>query len=120
MPSTNPAITTVTRANGMTATWTGGNGNVELMVYSATDNTYTNGAVAQCTAPASAGTFTIPSYVLLALPASPNGVSAGFVFGSPYTYAPITATGLDVGIIQADNISQGFGYGAGSGTFMLK
>jgi hypothetical protein len=116
--------TTVTRSSGMTVTWTGGGGEVQIEVAAPTDYKQTNGAVAICTAPARAGTFTIPPYVLLALPAtlpfSQNGTPAGFIFGSPYTYAPITATGLNLGIIQADNISEGFGYGAGTGGLTLK
>ena len=60
---------TVTRANGMTFTWNpnGSNGHVEIQVASATDNTFNLGTTAVCTAPASAGTFTIPPYVMLAL-----------------------------------------------------
>jgi hypothetical protein len=108
---------TVTRSSGITATWTGGSGNVLIEVYSPTDNTNTNGAVAVCTAPASAGTFTIPPSVLLALPASN---SAGFIF-STATEAPFTATGLNLGIISVGRYNiAGFGYGWGSGSFALK
>jgi hypothetical protein len=108
---------TVTRSGGMTATWTGGSGNVLIEVYSATDNTFTNGAAAVCTVPASAGTFTIPPSVLLTLPA---GNSAGFIF-STATEAPFTATGLNAGIISVDRYNDaGFGYGWGSGGFTLK
>ncbi len=107
----------VTRSGGMTATWTGGSGNVLIEVYSATDNTFTNGAAAVCTVPASAGTFTVPPSVLLALPA---GNFAGFVF-STATEALFTATGLNVGIISVDRYNDaGFGYGWGSGSFTLK
>lgn len=45
----------VTRANGMTVTWTGGSGTVVMEVAGPTDETYTNGVWAVCTAPASAG-----------------------------------------------------------------
>ena len=56
-----------------------------------------------CTAPASAGTFTIPSYVLLALPASNNAAFAfqpGDVAG-PVFSTTFSASGLTVGIVQA-------------------
>jgi uncharacterized protein (TIGR03437 family) len=67
-PSSN---LTVTRANGMTFTWNpnGSNGHVEIQIGSATDNTFNFGGLAYCNVPASAGTFTIPPYVMLALPA---------------------------------------------------
>ena len=109
----------VTRANGLTVTWTGGDpsGNVQMVVSSALDNTFTTGSLAICTAPASAGSFTIPPYVLLALPASNF---AGFVFGSPFKYTAFTAPGLNFGLIQTRADNAGFGYGAGSGSFALK
>ncbi len=111
--------TTVTRSSGMTVTWTGGdpNGNVQITVTSATDNTLANGDQAICTAPASAGTFTIPPYVLLALPA---GFDAGFVISPTPTGSLFTATGLTFGILTTQNDGTGFGYGAASGSFMLK
>lgn len=108
---------TVTRSNGMTVTWTGGSGNVVIEVGGCTDNTCVNGATAVCAASASAGTFTIPSTVLLALPASNY---AGFVF-STQTEASFTATGLNLGFISVGRYNvAGFGYGWGSGSFALK
>jgi uncharacterized protein (TIGR03437 family) len=119
--------TTVTRSNGMTVTWTGGSGNVQIMVTGATDNTYSNGATAVCIAPAGPGTFTIPPYVLLALPAPANFVGApgagspgGFVFSSITTEVPFTATGLSAGSLSTQANSAGFGFGAGTGYFALK
>ncbi len=111
--------TTVTRSSGMTATWTGGdpNGNIQITVTSAIDNMFNNADQAICIAPASAGTFTIPPYVLLALPA---GNFAGFVFAPFNTTAPFMATGLSVGILKTQNDGTGFGYGAGTGGFALK
>ncbi len=97
---------TVTRSSGMTVTWTGGSGNVVIEVYSPTDNTCTNGAGAVCAAPASSGTFTIPSSVLLALPTTNY---AGFVF-STQTEASFTATGLSLGTISVGRYNvAGFG-----------
>jgi hypothetical protein len=108
----------VTRANGMTVSWTGGSaGNVVLTVNGCTDSSCHNGAMAVCTVPASLGTFTIPAPVLLALPASPYG---GFVFATQ-TEGSFTATGLQVGVLNVAHFNvAGFGYGWGSGGFTLK
>jgi hypothetical protein len=107
---------TVTRSSGMTVTWTGGAGSIQLIINSPNDNTYANGSNAQCTAPASAGTFTIPPYVLLSFPAGSGG---GFVLSS-FAVAPVTATGLSTGFLQTKFDVAGFGYGWGSGSFTLK
>ena len=88
----------------MTVTWNpaGLSGHVEIQVASATDNTFNLGTTAVCTAPASAGTFTIPPYVLLAL------TSSNFTyleFGSGVWAAaaenPFTAKGLNIGFFEA-------------------
>ncbi|HUK16092.1 MAG TPA: hypothetical protein VLW65_06735 [Bryobacteraceae bacterium] len=62
------------------------------------------------------GTFTIPPYVLEALPA---GTAAGVVL-SYYSTASFTATGLNAGFLTIDGNDSGFGYGWGSGNFTLK
>jgi hypothetical protein len=110
---------TVTRANGLTVTWTGGSqtGNLRIRVSSYLDSEGTIGAAANCLAPASAGTFTIPPYVLLALPA---GSFTGFVIGPARIVQPFTATGLDVGSVQYRNDGVGYGSGAGTGGFRLQ
>ncbi len=106
-----------TRSDGLTVTWTGGGGNVLIDIAGCTDNTCTNGATATCVAPASAGTFTVPPYVLLALPAS---TSAGFVL-STRAESAFTATGLNLGFIAVNRYNvAGFGYGWGSGSFTFK
>jgi hypothetical protein len=105
---------TVTRSNGMTVTWTGGdpNGYVRMTVSGATDNTFGNGAAAYCTAPAGPGTFTIPAYVLDALP---PGNNAGFTFAPAAPAVSFTASGLTVGILDGRINGTGFGYGADYG-----
>jgi uncharacterized protein (TIGR03437 family) len=100
----------VTRANGMTVTWTpnGATGNVQIQVISALDNTYTTGVSVVCTAPATAGTFTIPSYALLTLP---TGNFGGLSFQQITPEVPFTATGLSLGILQASGAPTGpFGF----------
>ena len=91
---------TVTRSNGLTVTWTGGqpNGYVQLEIYNATDNTFTTGADIQCSAPAAAGTFTIPANVLMALPAGGFG---GLTFRPYANPTAISVTGLDLALINA-------------------
>jgi len=107
---TNPNGLTVTRSKGMTITWnaapSGGTGHVEIVVSSATA---TSRATVTCTAPASAGTFTIPPYVMLALPAG-TGTNFGFQPGdqAPASSSMFSATGLDAGILQTFVDSVGF------------
>jgi uncharacterized protein (TIGR03437 family) len=109
---------TVTRSSGLTVTWTGGgSGNVAIDIGSCTDSTCASGATALCVAPASAGTFTIPPYVLLAFPAGGNGA---FVL-STQAQASFSATGLDFGLISLDRYNvAGFGFGWGSGSLTFK
>jgi hypothetical protein len=89
----------VTRSNGLTVTWSGGgtSGNEQILVSSATDGTLSNGSTALCIAPASAGTFAVPPYVLLALPA---GNFAGLQLSPAQVSVPFTASGLSVGLLQ--------------------
>jgi uncharacterized protein (TIGR03437 family) len=101
---TNPRSSTgltVSRGQDMTVTWNGNGstGHVELVLVSAVnDNTR---ARVTCTAPASAGTFAIPSYMLLTLPNTGNGFFA-FQLGDqgPASSLSFSAPGLDVGLAQ--------------------
>jgi uncharacterized protein (TIGR03437 family) len=95
----NGATINVTRANGLTLTWSGGTANYILQIQgnNATDNTYNNGANFTCFVSASAGTFTIPPSVLLALPpGNAGGMDVQFV----PTYGTFSASGLNLGFIQ--------------------
>ena len=108
---TSPAIYAtqppVTRSSGLPVSWTGGGSSayVQIQVQSPTDSTYTSGATAVCNVPASAGSFTIPPYVLLALPA---GNLASFQFRQQAESA-FTATGLPYGNITTAGAPTGFG-----------
>jgi uncharacterized protein (TIGR03437 family) len=97
---------TVTRSNGMTVNWTanGSTGNVLISVVGALDNTYNTGATAVCTVAANAGTFTIPPYVMEALP---PGNFGGLNFQLLTAAVPFTATGLSVGSLQVTGGSSG-------------
>jgi uncharacterized protein (TIGR03437 family) len=112
---------TVKRSNGLTVTWTGGIANeyLQIEVNSPGDAGNANGASAICTVAGNVGTFTVPAYVLLALPATPSGTSAGLVL-SPVILAPFTATGMTIGTIQTYTNEAGFGYGWNSGGFTLQ
>ena len=107
---------TVTRANGLKVTWTGGGGNLQIDVNSCVDGQCNTGASASCKVPASLHAFTIPPYVLQALPA---GNFAGFVLSS-YSESSFPATGLDAAGITTLISQSGFGFGWGSGSFTLK
>ena len=91
-----PNPISVTRANGMTVTWSGGSPEVyiELDGFSATDDTYNTGASFVCTAPSAAGTFTVPPAVTLAMPV---GAFGGIDFHPAVIPVPVTASGLTAG-----------------------
>ncbi len=96
--------TAATRADGLTVTWTGGQANelIQIEGFNATDNTYSAGADFLCTAPATAGTFTIPPSVLLAMP---PGSFGGLVLRSYVTPVSISGTGLSIAYLNADYAS---------------
>jgi hypothetical protein len=96
---TTPPPTSITRANDLTVTWTGGSANaiVEIQLQGATDSSGLTGAQIVCQVPSSVGTFTVPAYVLSALPAGPYGA---FIFAPYLAEVPITATGLIDGKIE--------------------
>ena len=110
---------TITRANGMTVTWTGGapNSNVRISIFSSLNNTFNLGSSANCVVPAAPGKFTVPPYVLLALPAGNFG---GFLLAPQTVTVPFSATGLGLGFLQANHNGTGFGYGAATGGFALQ
>jgi len=108
----SPTNFTVSRSKGLTITWTPNNSSshVEIQLSSATSvNTR---AMLTCTAPVSAGTFTIPDYVLYGLPTG-NGTNFSFQPGDgpggPATVSSFTATGLVVGLAQSWVDGVGFG-----------
>ena len=115
------SITTVNRSQDLQITWSGGgNGNVEIIgssVSIAGGAASAFGASFVCSAAASAGQFTIPSVVLLALPAGSTqtvgGVSipTGSLSVGSVTFAPFTATGIDQGIaVYTDTTGKSVSY----------
>ncbi|MBZ5607986.1 MAG: hypothetical protein LAP38_07010 [Acidobacteriia bacterium] len=109
----------VTRSNGMTVTWNGGepNGSVRIVVSSAFDNSFTAGRQAFCKAPAKAGTFAVPPYIMTALPVGNFG---GIVLQPAPAAVPFTASGVPLGLLETRHDGAGYGYGAGTGSFTLK
>ena len=95
----------VTRANGLTITWSGGSANDYVAMFGS--STSVDGSVTStfvCTEKNSVGTFTVPAYVLSALPVSgtltQSGVTipAGFLLVGEYPHSTtFTAPGLDFG-----------------------
>jgi hypothetical protein len=96
----------VTRSSGMPITWSGGASNsyVQIAVQSPTDSSYANGAKAVCTVAATAGTFTVPAYTLLALPAG----NLNYFQFQQQTEAAFTAPGVPYGTIQSYNAPGAF------------
>ena len=82
----------ITRAQGIVVNWTGGDAGTYVQI---TGSASTVGVTVffNCNAPLSAGTFTVPPAVLLALPAAGGGIAV-----NNYTFpTSFTATGLDFG-----------------------
>ena len=100
------AVNQVTRSAGQTVTWSGGDPNGFVFILGASSAGANGGAVFNCVERANAGTFTIPAYVLLALPAT-VGENIGFLTLTNVTN-PVTfsASGLDLGTIAASSGSQ--------------
>jgi hypothetical protein len=99
-------IGTVTRSAGLTVSWTGGDATQDVVFAAvlSSDDPANSAGMALCVAPADAGSFAIPSYVLGALPATPaNAVTVpAWVFVASARVrnpARFTAPGLDAGFI---------------------
>ncbi len=92
--------TSVTRANGLTVSWVGGEGLVQISGQStvATSATTSISARFDCVAKATDGTFTIPPAVLLSLPATGTALGT-LTVGNIYNRVPFSATGVDRGFI---------------------
>jgi len=101
-PASGPSSNTnVVRANGITFNWTGGaaNSTIQIQGANSTDATGVVGATFTCFVPASAGTFTVPPSVLLALPPG-SFPGAAWNFASYSAYGTFAATGLNHSAIK--------------------
>jgi hypothetical protein len=102
---TNAAsASSVNRSQGVTVTWSGGDPNGSVIISGSSTLSQGGGALFTCTAPPSAGTFTVPATVTMALPASSSGALTVMGSSAP---ASFTATGIDVGLaVAASGASQ--------------
>lgn len=102
---TNQAqITDVTRTEGINVTWTGGANDSMVIISGSSVGAGKTTASFYCTAPASAGSFQVPSTVTLALPPtslSGSNAGGGALLVLTSTYARFTAPGLDQGIFAS-------------------
>ena len=112
--SNTSSISTVTRSNGLTVNWTGGDPSTHVAItgisladVNGSSSEYLAGYFS-CRAPTSAGTFTVPPAVLLSLPASSTisedgvTISTGILLLSNFANAvSFTAPKLDVGLLEA-------------------
>ena len=107
-----PGNLTVSRSKGMTVSWTPNSSPTHVEVQVSSFVAQNAGIQVDCTAPVSAGTLTIPSYVLLALP-NGNGTNFSFQPGDgpsgPASLSVFSATGLVFGLAQAFVDGVGFG-----------
>jgi len=96
---TNSAALATVDRQGATFTWSGGSGApfVSITGVAFTDSGFS--AFFRCQAPTSAGQFTVPASVLLAMPSGPGSLYLEAV-GSQQTF---TAPGLDWGNVAARN-----------------
>ena len=92
----NIAATTINRSNPFTLTWTGGDpaGYVEISLSTeAVTTSAATEAIITCTAPVSAGQFTVPSYALLSL--IPNATVSLVSLGG-FSEQTVNIPGLDL------------------------
>jgi len=98
----------VERNGGVTVTWSGGDpsGYVQVYGYSIVQVDETNGIGASfaCTAPTTDGAFTVPSYILLALPPSGSQVIAGMEFPA---FGTLSVNSYALKVFHADGIDFG-------------
>jgi hypothetical protein len=102
---TQASLTTgVVRANGLPLTWSGGaaNGVVTITLQSGSDITFTNGSTAYCAVSGTAGSFTIPPYVLEALNA---GNSVPMSIEQDAVPVPITGAGIGYGELNFSGLA---------------
>jgi uncharacterized protein (TIGR03437 family) len=91
---TNQAsLATVTRGNGMPVTWTGGASGSLVFISGSSSASGAAGSFT-CIAPVTAGQFTVPNWVLNAMPAGSGTASVQ----NQTTFQTFTASGLDIGL----------------------
>jgi len=97
---TNESVaSTIDRSQDLTVTWTGGTPGSYVFIYgtSTATGTETTTAGYTCLTNADAGKFTVPFYILSALPAGGGGMGM-----QNQVQSPLSASGLDIGIAIGD------------------
>ena len=89
------AASTVTRSASLPVTWGGGASGTDVFISGGSSSGSTYGYF-YCIAPVAAGQFTVPSYVLSALPAGMGSVTVE----NSTNYTTFTATGLNYGVAE--------------------
>jgi hypothetical protein len=92
-------VAAVTRTQGVNVTWSGGASGSYVSIIGNSGATIGGKLVSvtfTCLAPVSAGQFTVPVPVLLALPAGTGSLT----LGSSGAIQLFTATGLDLGVLS--------------------
>lgn len=87
------AAATVTRSSGLPVGWTGGASNTIVSISGSSIATSGLYGSFTCLVPTSAGSFTVPSYVLAALPAGTGSVTVS----NQNNYTPFAAQGISLG-----------------------
>jgi hypothetical protein len=88
------SITAVNRAQGQSLSWTGGSSNAFVIIEGGSTDSASQVSVGfTCFAPVSPGQFTIPGYILNAMPAGTGSLEVGAETGR----GSFSATGLDQG-----------------------
>jgi uncharacterized protein (TIGR03437 family) len=98
------STTSISRSQGVTINWTGGASGTYVYIYGSSSNTSGSTTLSvsfECYAPVSANQFTVPSYVLLALPPSGAGTGNGSLGVSNGASSQFAASGLSTGYASA-------------------
>jgi hypothetical protein len=101
-------ITIVDRSQALTLSWSGASAGQPLEILGADSDLPTNSsAMFLCTAPPAASSFTVPSEVLSAIPASrPNDLaSKAVIYLMPWSATHFTATGFETALAAARYIA---------------
>jgi uncharacterized protein (TIGR03437 family) len=107
--ATTPAV----RASGLPVTWSGGDSTGYVIISGSASGSSTGNYQIQfaCSVPAAAGSFTVPPSVLLALPATGPGVSAGIgIISQPFPGSLGTISGFDLALNLSSYQVSGTGF----------
>jgi uncharacterized protein (TIGR03437 family) len=91
------AVATIVKAQGFAVTWAGGNAGTDVVIQGTGSSLLAGNFGFLCRAPVAAGTFTVPPYILLGIPAGSSSVNLqNNISGT------LMATGLDQGVATGE------------------